>query len=364
MARTRLLLALLLAQTTVAVVSSQEDRLVSARRLFIEVETVARLPNPQLAERFLRIYRDVCPQLKDTFIAHTVFARSEPASRNESPEQAAARIERAGGWPLLGEAGRRRCIDVFTKHRDAVESLARTDLQSGSPRDQRWALSVIGEIHAVRMLDDVIAALRDPDPVYAAQALRELNDPRAIPPLIRRFPDRPTQFFETLRTLQRDRPAHTLLLEQLRSEDATARWQAAYALVESRDEALLPIIPDLVADPAPEVRRQAGYIAVSFNETVYPRARPSIMPLLSDSDIGVRADIAGAMASRKDGASAPTLLALVADEEKLEPWRQSNVMQAIHSLTGGYFGLTPGTPSSPPLRKKALDDFARWIKEN
>lgn len=349
----------------VAVVSAQEDRqLVLARRLFIEVETIARLPNPQLAERFLRVYRDVCPQLTDMFVAHTVFGRSEPASRDESPDQAAARIERAGGWPMLGEAGRRRCTDVFTAHRDAVESLARTDLRSGSPRDQRWALHVIGEIRAVRLFDDVIWALRDPDPVYVAQALRALDDPRAIPPLIRRFPDRPTQFFETLRTLQRNRPAHALLLEQLRSKDATARWQAAYALVESRDEALVPIVRDLVADPAPEVRRQAGYIAVSFNETIYPRVRSSILPLLSDSDIGVRADIAGAMASRKDRASAPTLLALVAEEEKLEPWRQSNVMQAIHSLTGGYFGLTPGTPSSPPLRKKALDDFARWIKEN
>jgi hypothetical protein len=70
------------------------------------------------------------------------------------------------------------------------------------------------------------------------------------------------------------------------------------------------------------------------------------------------------MASRKVRASAPTLLALVAEEEKLEPWRQSNVIQAIHPLTGGYFTLTPGTPSSPGLRQKALQDFARWIEEH
>ena len=365
MRHTWLLLALLLGQTTVPVVSSQEDRqLTLARRLFLEVETAARLPNLQLTERFLLVYRDVCPQLNAMFMAHTVFGRPEPASRDESPDQAAARIERAGGWPMLGEAGRRRCTDFMTTHRDIVEPLVRTDLRSGSPRDRRWALHVIGEIRAVSLLHDVIWALRDPDPVYVAQALRSLDDPRAIPPLIRRFSDQPTRFFETLRSLQRNRPAHALLLDQLRSKDATARWQAAYALAESRDEALLPIIPDLVADPAPEVRRQAGYIAVSFSETVYPRVRSSIMSLLSDTDIGVRADISAAMGSRKDRASAPTLLALVAEEEKLEPWRQSNVVQAIHSLTGGYFGLTPGTPSSPELRQKALRDFARWIEEH
>ena len=85
--------------------------------------------------------------------------------------------------------------------------------------------------------------------------------------------------------------------------------------------------------------------------------------LLSDADVGVRADVAVAMASRMDRVSAPALLALVTQEEMLEPWRRPNVVQAINILTGTYFGLTPGTPS-PAVRTKAVTDFGQWIKEH
>jgi HEAT repeat protein len=156
-----------------------------------------------------------------------------------------------------------------------------------------------------------------------------------------------------------------LLFELLKSESAKARWQAAYALAESRDRRLVAIIPALVADPEPEVRRQAGYIIVSFEDGDYRRTRSAMLTLLADAEVGVRADIAAAAAARKELASAPVLLALIEQEEsRLEPWRQSNVVQAIHTLTGSYFGLTPGTPSPLAVRTEALADFAAWIREH
>ena len=54
---------------------------------------------------------------------------------------------------------------------------------------------------------------------------------------------------------------------------------------------------------------------------------------------------------------------LVRQEELIESWRQSNIVQTIHTLTGSYFGLTPGTPSSKGVRDKALVEFAEWIKK-
>lgn len=332
----------------------------TARRLFIEIESARRLPVALQAERLPRIYRDVCPQLQRMYAAHGSGGFPMPTNEGETPADVADRIG-AGGWPEFGEAGRQRCRAFLSAHLPAVEILARDDLRAAPRRDQWWALRVIGELRAVRLFDDVIAVLRDPDPTYAAQALRELNDPRAIPPLIRRFPDEPTRFFETLRTLQHDRPAHPLLLELLHANDATTRWQAAYALVESRDPALVSIVPRLVADTAAEVRREAGYIAISLDDALYRRLQPSMMVLLSDPDIGVRSDVAVAMANRHDRVCARALLGLVKQEEMLEPWRQSNVEQAIHTLTGTYFGLRPGTPS-PALRDKALLDFAQWIE--
>jgi hypothetical protein len=342
---------------------TQQDRDALAHRLFVEIESTARLPVARQAERLPRIYRDVCPPFARMWVAHTVFGPAPAAAKGESPKQLADRIAASGGWPVLAEGGRARCKALLSAHRNAVEALAREDLRSGPRRDHHWAFHVIGELRLVRLFDDVIAALRDPDPTYAAQALRDLGDPRAIPFLIKRFPEEPTRFFEVLRTLQNDRPAHPLLLELLRAGDAEVRWRAAYTLVESRDPVLVSIIPSLVSDPATDVRRQAGYMVVNFDGAIYRRARPSIEPLLTDPEMAVRADVAVAMASRKDVTSAPVLLALARQEENMESWRQSNVVQAIHTLTGTYFGLVPGTPSpSPAVRDKALTDFALWIQ--
>ena len=95
--------------------------------------------------------------------------------------------------------------------------------------------------------------------------------------------------------------------------------------------------------------------AVLGSPTLRDRSR---VPLLSDADVGIRADVAVAMASRMDRVSAPALLALVTHEEMLEPWRRPNVVQAINILTGTYFRLTSGTPS-PALRTKAVTDFGQ-----
>jgi HEAT repeat protein len=314
-------------------------------------------------ERLPRVYHDVCPQLQ-TVMVHMAYVPYAAPKEDERPERVAELIERAAGWPALVRAGQIRCKQFLTAHRDAVEGLAREGLGAESRRDRLWALDVIGELRLIRLFDDVISALNGPEPIYAAQALRALDDPRAISPLIERFPEDPTQFFEVLRTLQRNRPPHPLLLGLVKAKDGTARWRATYALAESRDPTLVRLVPGLVADPVPEVRRQAGYLAISFDEPDYRRARPSITPLLSDADDSVRADVAVAMASRGDRTSAPVLLALVEREETLEPWRQSNVVQAIHTLTSSYFGLTPGTPSAAAVRRKALTDFARWIEEH
>lgn len=356
-------LALSLAMTSASATPPRQD-VAAARRLFIEIESATRLPSSQQRRRLERVYRDVCPALTTMFIAHTVFGPPATVPASASPREAADLLEREGGSAMLGEAGRRRCQAFLTTHRTAVETLIRDDLRNGTPRDQRWALRVVEEIRAVRLFDDVVAALgsRDLDPIYVAQALRGLDDPRGIPPLIRHVPDDPTRFYDIVRSLQRKRPPHPLLLELLRSPVAKVRSQAAYALVESADPALVPFIPSLVGDVSPDVRRQAGHIVTNFAPGTYRLARPSLAPLLADPDVTVRSDIAIALGHMKDPASASVLFGLLEIEDKLEPWRQSNIAQAIQTLTGSYFGLTPGTISSPEIRAKALAAFAVWIK--
>ena len=116
------------------------------------------------------------------------------------------------------------------------------------------------------LYSEVVAAFHGPEHEAAAYTLRDLDDPRAIPVLIEGSPDQPTRYFESLRHLQRDRPAHILLLELLRSDQPAERWQAAYALSESRDPALVPTIERLSRDTNVDVRRQAGNIGFRLHE--------------------------------------------------------------------------------------------------
>jgi hypothetical protein len=234
------------------------------RRLFIEIASASALPPARQADRLRNLYRDICPPLNERYVAHLVFAPLPRVADSDSPQRKAELLEQAGGWPVLADAGRRLCWEFMRAHSDAATLLARDGLQGSDRASRLWALRVIGEVRAAALFDAVVSALVGPDGIYAADALRSLDDPRAIPLLIRQSPEDPTRFFETLRSLQRNRPAHQLLLDLLRSGDATVRWRAAYALVESRDPILMPHIPRLVSDPSAEVRRLSGYMGTAF----------------------------------------------------------------------------------------------------
>jgi HEAT repeat protein len=74
----------------------------------------------------------------------------------------------------------------------------------------------------------------------AAYALRDLDDPRAIEPLLRKYPAHPTVYFEILRHLQRNRSPHPLLVKLREDRDPEIRWQASYALAEATYQQAAP----------------------------------------------------------------------------------------------------------------------------
>ncbi len=78
----------------------------------------------------------------------------------------------------------------------------------------------------------------------------------------------------------------------------------------------------------------------------------------------MRSSIAVLFASRNDKVGARAIYDLLAHEDVLEGWRQSNVVQAMQTLTGSYFGFTPGTISTPEVRRAALERLAAWITDN
>jgi hypothetical protein len=230
------LLSLLIAATLPAwgLCGSEADCRQGARQFFLDVERVSRLPAVSQEAQVTRLYREVYPQLQE-YLAH-VIAYRVPPREHLAPEELAARLEGIGGWGVLAAEARRRCREVLAAHPVAIRELVRADFATASRESLRRALLAVSSLRLAEFFDETLAAFRTAEPALldpAAYTLRDLGDPRAIEPLLRKDPAHPTLYFEILRSLQRNRPPHPLLVQLLSHEDAQIRWEAAQALSEA-----------------------------------------------------------------------------------------------------------------------------------
>jgi hypothetical protein len=201
---------------------------------FLDVERVARRSEADQRDEIPRLYREVYPKLRG-YLAH-LQPYGLPIGEGLTVEQLAERIEQEAGWGWLAEGARRRARDVLGRHRGLVVRLVREDFETGGPEALDRAVRTVGDLRLWELLNQTVHVLQTgPEELAdaAAYALRDLNDPRAIEPLIRKDPQRPTKYLELLRCLQRNRPPHPLLVNLLKSGNATVRRQAAYALEEA-----------------------------------------------------------------------------------------------------------------------------------
>lgn len=351
--------------TTCAAQVSDADYRTKARELFLIVERAARLPPPQQSLEIPPIYREVWPVLETEMLTSMPgFAWNGLSDLNERdlrPEELLAVYDEKGGWPIIAEAARNRCHRLLLSHAREVEGLAREDLASKERKQWHRGLRAAGEFHLAALYDVAVAQLDGPEQDFAAYALRGIDDPLAIPILVRHGV---TRHFEVLRALQRNRPANTALLDELTHRDAEVRWRAAYALAESRDPHLVPTVERLARDESPKVREQAANIGFELPAEAFLRVRLVLVKFLADPAVEVRSFVVVLFASRKDPVCANALYDLLANEQTLESWRQSNLVQALDNLTGSYFGFVPGTISSPSARRVSLRQFADWMAQN
>ena len=348
------------AMTCVAQTPEQDYR-TRARDLFLDVERTARQRTTQQDQETARVYRDVWPVLETEMLtAFNGWAPNAVEERNLTPEELATAYERQGGWPFVAEAARMRCRRLLGSHQKLVEGLAGEDLESKDQKQLQRGLRAAGQFHLTGLYEDVAAQLDGTEEDVAASALRDLNDRRAIPLLARHGI---TRHYDKLRRLQRGRPANSDLVALLHDQDSEVRWRAAYALVESGDPRLSPFVERLARDEASDVRVQAANIAFLLPSEEFVRLRAVLVRLLADKAVEVRSSVAILFATRKDAVCAKALYDLLTQEEKLEPWRQSNLVQALQTMTGSYFGFVPGTISKESARRASLDQFARWISE-
>ena len=124
----------------------------NARRQFVAIERIARLPMSEQAKQLPHLYKDLAPHYMNPFIEgilssypdnildrtkfggpggdHTTRWAQQLADAAEgmSPEQVADKLE-IGLW--LNVAARAHAIQVFKKHADATAALLDADLKSG-----------------------------------------------------------------------------------------------------------------------------------------------------------------------------------------------------------------------------------------
>ena len=292
----------------------------------------------------------------------------------------------------------RLCLDLFVEQHPTVISLAGAEIR-GARATPYKALALTRELRhhlyqkgAERLPDGAVvlkerearileamqetlfpiltkklASVPGGDATFAdmlAQGLSDLDDPRAIPVLLGKTPERSIKkHFEKLRSLQRRRKAHPRLIELLSHPDKEVRWRAAHALTESRDPGLHPHVRKLLRDPAPEVRKQALHIACFLPGKWEGELYEARAALLRDSDSAVRLTCARLFAREGNPACAGTLLDLLRDPAVKRAERAA-VVQDVRLLTGRHFRYDTSSGASSPTTEKnraAIAKFEKWV---
>jgi hypothetical protein len=314
-----------------------------------EFERIEELSPAEQEKEIPRVYREMHP---DLFLLY--FGGEQPTF-----------VFRAGQQPRIKDVLRSRSRDLLATHLKAVRPLIREDLRSGDRARVDHAVSVIGWLRLHEFYDEVIAAFRQNVVEWSAvSTLRDLDDPRAICVIMDKYPRDPLRYFEELRSLCKGRPADPVLVKLLRSEDAKTRWQAAYALTESGDPALVPEVERLAKDPDPEVREQAARMGSLIAKGGDIRSRSVLLSQLSDKDVSVRIAAARGLAAGKDKACARTLLELLKDDS-LEESLHAQAWKAVQELAGTHFGYYHGSDGWRPTtetNKAAIRRFAKWVE--
>jgi len=177
-------------------------------------------------------------------------------------------------------------------------------VRSAPEPEARWrAADALGRIgkDAAPAAPELVAALSDRDALVRAVAVRAVGElapdvAGAVPALVGLFPD-----VEAIRAVSRFGPAGAeavlKLIELLRHEDATIRWQAARTLGKIRESAVASV-PELIrltgSDPEPLVREHAAE-ALGDMGPAAAAGIPALVQALKDPVARVRRDAVRAL---------------------------------------------------------------------
>jgi len=192
----------------------------------------------------------------------------------------------------------------------------------------------------------------------AAEALEEVDDPRATQPLLAALNDSdPTVRVSAIYALGKDASGDVMLklLERFRDPEPCVRLAAAEVLAKRIDPALAPDFLGLLTDPKFEVRLSAVQFLGRIRD---PDIAQALLPLLTDTDSDVRQAVAVALGTIGEPAAVGALVLALTDEERAVRQAAELALGRLHP----NWVCSEAAQRAAPQLEAALNDPRGWVR--
>ena len=372
------------------------DREVQNReyKFWLEVDGIARMPDPQRAAQVPHVYRDIFADLHKRFYAldnwmMVFFGPLDGYEKSRTPEEQ-MKGGMQPGYPNM--FAQRISLMLFSAYPQQTEPLILQDLRSPDPGAISRGLTVSGGMQESVLpgLFEDLQRISFSDGQCSDEALMtllnyslrpapysRLSDPgksftpsskalALIPLLVPRFQKEPERYVRALMELSRFAPAPKALLADLNSNDVNLRQYALSVLAESQDLLPTAYILKLTANRDPKMRGWSITLGFQKRRQDFSQLKPALAKLLDDPEWDVRRSAALEFAARRDPVCASTLLGLL--EEVYRTGKGADFFefaQEADYIAHQKFGFDPGIAPGPLHNDKndaALKQYARWVR--
>jgi hypothetical protein len=372
------------------------DREVQNReyKFWLEVDHIARMPDPQRAAQIPHVYRDIFADLHKRFYAldnwmMVFFGPLDEYQKSRTPEEH-MKGGMQPGYPNM--FAQRISLMLFSAYPQQTEPLILQDLRSTDPGAISRGLDV-----SKGMQESVLPGLFDDlqrisfsDGQCADEALMtlvvysvrppaysRLSSPGKkftpsskalglIPLLVPRFQKEPQRYVGALMELLPYAPAPKDLLADLNSWNTSLLQYALDALSASRDLLPTAYIIKLAGDRDPKMRGWSITLGFQKRRQDFSQLKPALAKLLDDHEWDVRRSAALQFAARQDPICAATLLLLL--KEVYRTGKSGDFYQFASEadyIAHRKFGFDSGTEPEPLHNQKndaALKGYAGWVR--
>jgi len=354
---------------------------------WIEVDRIARMPDPQRATQIPHVYRDIFADLHKRWYALDNWmilpVRLDGYRKSKAPEQ---RVK-AGfpGYPNMFSQG--IALGLFIGYPQQTQPLILQDLRSADPEAISRGIYVAGHMQESAFPDlfDDLKKISFSDGPCADEALQSLvgyslnfrfpilgksvtPSSRAldlVPLLVPRFQKQPERYARSLRELLRFAPPPKALLADLDSSDANLRRNALFALADNKEPIPTRYILQLAADRDPKMRAWSIGLGFEKRRSDFSLLKPTLARLMSDPEFDVRLAATKDFAAQGDPICASPLLGLLKEVYRTENGEFFALTMSADAVAHQKFGFDSGTERVPMKNERndaALKRYENWVR--